>query len=72
MNQEKYNELCDIMRVYKKTINLLLNEKDKQDLERCVKKLEKLLNDEYKYGSSWYDIRMIEKYMDKCNKIVNI
>jgi hypothetical protein len=72
MNQEKYNELCDIMRVYKKTINLLLNEKDQRDLERCVKKLEKLLDDEYKYGSSWYDIRMIEKYMDKCNKIVNI
>ena len=63
MNQKKYNELCEKVEKYKK-----LNFSDSK-LNNYISKVEKLLNDEYKYGSSWLDIYYLTKYMNKCKQI---
>lgn len=65
MNQEKYNEYCDTLNLYKK-----LDQNEIQDeLDMYIYKAERLLNDEYKYGSSWLDIYYLEKYLNKCEEL---
>lgn len=65
MNQEKYNEYCELLRLYKK-----LDMNDIQDeLNMYIYKAERLLNDEYKYGSSWLDMYYLEKYLNKCEEL---
>jgi len=67
MNQQKYNELCEKVEKYKK-----LNFLDSK-MNNYISKVEKLLNDEYKYGSSCIDIYYLTKYMNKCKQIyINI
>jgi hypothetical protein len=70
MNQEKYNEYCDIVSIYKK-LNLL-NETKQSKLDNYLQKVDRLLFDEYKYGSSWLDIHYLEKYLNKCEKVVQL
>jgi len=67
MNQEKYNEYCDLISLYKK-----YDIKDSSDnqLHMYISKAERLLTDEYKYGSSWLDLYYLEKYLNKCEQLV--
>lgn len=67
MNQQKYNELCEKVEKYKR-LNFSGLE-SKILLNNYISKVEKLLNDEYKYGSSWIDIYYLTKYMNKCKQI---
>jgi len=70
MNQEKYNEYCDSVRCYKK---LSLEDETKQsELDNYLHKVDRLLLDEYKYGSSWLDIHYLEKYLNKCEEFVQL
>jgi hypothetical protein len=68
MNQQKYNYYCDAARLYKK---LNLEDSIKQSkLDNYLYKVNRLLLDEYKYGSSWLDIHYLEKYLNKCEEVV--
>ena len=69
MTQETYNYSVDRVNFYKKNV-YIVDDKLQKDFTKYIVGLEKLLDDEYKYGSSWYDIKMIEKYMDKCEQLV--
>lgn len=67
MTQEKYNEYCELIALYKK---LDMDELQMQDeLNLYIYKAERLLDDEYKYGSSWLDIYYLEKYLNKCEEL---
>ena len=68
MNQQKYNDYGDTLRFYKK-VNLE-DEKKQTELDNYLNKVDRLLLDEYKYGSSWIDIHYLEKYLNKCEKVV--
>jgi hypothetical protein len=70
MNQEKYNDYCDTARCYKK-VNLE-DEKKQSELDNYLNKVDRLLLDEYKYGSSWLDIHYLEKYLNKCEEFVQL
>ena len=64
MNQEKYNDYCDKINNYKK-----LNLPD-QKFNYYLYKVDKLLNDEYKYGSSWLDMYYLSVYLNKCKQLL--
>lgn len=66
MNQKKYNELCKKIETYRK-----LNLSDSK-FNNYLYKVDKLLNDEYKYGSSWIDMYYLMKYVNKCKQIVTL
>ena len=66
MTQEEYNKYCDKINNYKK-----LNLSDKK-LNYYLSKINKLLEDEYKYGSGWLDIYYLNIYLNKCKQIVQL
>lgn len=70
MNQQKYNDYCDTARFYKK-LNLEHDTKQSK-LDNYLHKVDRLLLDEYKYGSSWLDIHYLEKYLNKCEEVVQL
>ena len=67
MNQEKYQEYCDLISLYKKYD---IKESDNNELNMYISKAERLLNDEYKYGSSWLDLYFLDKYLNKCEELI--
>jgi hypothetical protein len=68
MSQDKYNKYCELVGLYKK---YNLEDSMKQsELNKYITWIEKLLNDEYRYGSSRLDLYFLEKYMNKCEKLV--
>lgn len=67
MNQEKYQEYCDLISLYKK---YNIKETDNYQLYKYISKVERLLMDEYKYGSSWLDLYFLDKYLGKCEELV--
>lgn len=67
MNQEKYQEYCDLISLYKKYD---IKESDNNELNMYISKAERLLNDEYKYGSSWLDLYFLDKYINKCEELI--
>lgn len=66
MTQDTYNNYCDKIDNYKKLKckNVKFN--------NYLYKIEKLLDDEYKYGSGWLDTVNLNKYLNKCKQIVNL
>lgn len=70
MNQQKYNNYCDALSFYKKVH--LENGNKQSELDNYVSKVDRLLLDEYKYGSSWLDIHYLEKYLHKCEEFVQL
>lgn len=67
MNQEKYQEYCDLISLYKKYD---IKESDNNKLNMYISKAERLLTDEYKYGSSWLDLYFLDKYLNKCEELI--
>lgn len=68
MTQDKYNKYCELVQLYQKYQLGNLNEQLK--LNKYISRVEKLLNDEYRYGSSRLDLYFLEKYMNKCEQLV--
>lgn len=67
MNQETYQEYCDRISLYKKYD---IKESIDNHLQVYISKAERLLNDEYKYGSSWLDLYLLDKYVNKCEELI--
>jgi len=67
MNQEKYHEYCDLISLYKKYD---IKESNDNKLHVYISKVERILTDEYKYGSSWLDLYFLDKYLNKCEELV--
>jgi hypothetical protein len=62
MNQEQYNQTCESVDFFKK---VKIQEIYKNDFYKLLNKLEKLMDDEYKYGSSKNTLNLINKIIDK-------
>jgi hypothetical protein len=62
MNQEQYNKTCESVDFFKK---VKIQEIYKNDFYKLLNKLEKLMDDEYKYGSSKNTLNLINKIIDK-------
>ncbi len=58
--QEKYNQICEQIRC--------LEQSNETKYEHKLKKINKLLDNEYRYGSSKYDLKRLFKYIDDCLK----
>lgn len=68
MSQDKYNKYCELVALYKKyNIEDALKQ---AELNQYISRVERLLNDEYRYGSSRLDLYFLEKYMNKCEELV--
>lgn len=67
MSQDKYNKYCELVALYKK---YNIEDSLKQaELNKYISRVERLLNDEYRYGSSRLDLYFLEKYMNKCEEL---
>jgi len=66
MLQNTYNDITQRIQYYKKYIYY------KKELNYLIKKLEKMLDNEYKYGSSAYEHKLIQKYMDACENLIHL
>lgn len=69
MNQETYNKAVERLHVFKK-LNLI-NDTNQTELSKYIEKLGKLLDDEYRYGSSWLEVKFINDYVKKCEEIIH-
>lgn len=68
MSQDKYHKYCELVALYKKyNIEDALKQ---AELNKYISRVERLLNDEYRYGSSRLDLYFLEKYMNKCEELV--
>lgn len=67
MSQDKYNKYCELVALYKKYD---IKESSDTKLQMYISKAERLLNDEYKYGSSWLDLYLLDKYINKCEELI--
>ena len=65
--QEKYIYVCEQVRVLEKLI--ILDEKNIK-CENILGKVNKLLDDEYRYGSSSYDLKCLFKYINKLSSLI--
>lgn len=63
MRQEQYQNIRDTIEKYKKSKNL------SSEMVEIIKKLDKLMDDEYKYGSSYNQLLEITNYLIKCKEI---
>jgi hypothetical protein len=68
--QEKYNQVCEQVRCLEKSINFIYNYNTKIECEDKLKKVNKLLDDEYRYGSSYYDLKCLFKYLDELSQVL--
>lgn len=68
--QEKYNQVCEQVRCIEKSIDFIDNNKIKIECEHKLKKVNKLLHDEYRYGSSNYDLKCLFKYLDELSQVL--
>jgi hypothetical protein len=68
MSQDKYNKYCELVAMYKKY--MMNNELKQAELNKYISRVERLLNDEYRYGSSRLDLYFLEKYLNKCEQLV--
>jgi hypothetical protein len=68
--QENYNQVCEQVRCLEKSIDFIDNNKTKIECKNKLKKVNKLLDDEYRYGSSNYDLKCLFKYIDEVNKVL--
>lgn len=67
MTQDKYNKYCDMVQLYHK---YQLDSVNQAKLNKYISRIERLLNDEYRYGSSYLDLYFLEKYLNKCEQLV--
>lgn len=68
MNQNTYNTYRDIVKSYRQ--HNLNNINKQAKLNKYISRIEKLLDDEYHYGSSYLDLYFLNKYVDKCKKLL--
>lgn len=68
MTQDKYNQYCELVQLYHKYQLDDINNQAK--LNKYISQIERLLNDEYRYGSSRLDLYFLEKYLNKCEELV--
>lgn len=68
--QEKYNQVCEQVRCLEKSIDFIDNNKTKFECEHKLKKVNKLLDDEYRYGSSHYDLKCLFKYINELSQVL--
>lgn len=68
MTQDTYNKYCDMVQLYHKYQLDDINNQAK--LNNYISRIERLLNDEYRYGSSYLDLYFLKKYINKCEQLV--
>jgi hypothetical protein len=68
MTQDTYNKYCDFIKLYQKYQLDDITEQNK--LNKYISRIERLLADEYRYGSSRLDLYFLEKYLNKCEQLV--
>lgn len=71
MTQEKYNKVCEQVRYLEKSMYFVDNYDTKIKYENKLKKVNKLLDDEYRYGSSCYDLQCLSKYIDELSEVLH-
>jgi hypothetical protein len=71
MIQTEYNNLSEKIKCYKKNMYIIENSIQKKNINNYIIRLEKMLDDEYKYGSSLYEHKLIQKYIKKCDQIIS-
>ena len=67
MTQDKYNQYCELVQLYHK---YQLDGVNQVKLNKYIAQVERLLNDEYRYGSSRLDLYFLQKYLNKCEQLV--
>ena len=67
MKHTDYNIISDTISKFKDINTQLEND----NLYKYTRQLHRLMDDEYKYGSSYYDICKIKNLLKKCNEIIN-
>lgn len=72
MLQMEYNNIIEKIKYYKKNMYIMDDNIQQKNMNNYIIKLEKMLDDEYKYGSSLYEYKLIQKYINKCENLVNI
>lgn len=70
--QEKYNQVCEQVSCLEKSIDFIDDYITKIECKHKLKKVNKLLYDEYRYGSSIYDLKCLFKYIDELSQMVNL
>lgn len=68
MTQEQYNQYCELVQLYHKC--QLDDTNNQTKLNKYIAQVERLLNDEYRYGSSRLDLYFLQKYLNKCEQLV--
>lgn len=68
MTQDKYYKYCELVAVYKKY--MINNELKQAELNKNISRVERLLDAEYRYGSSRLDLYFLQKYFNKCKQLV--
>lgn len=68
MTQDKYHKYCELVAVYKKY--MINNELKQAELNKNISRVERLLDAEYRYGSSRLDLYFLQKYFNKCKQLV--
>ena len=68
MTQEQYNQYCELVQLYHKY--QLDDTNNQTKLNKYIAQVERLLNDEYRYGSSRLDLYFLQKYLNKCEQLV--
>lgn len=68
--QEKYNQVCDQVKILEKSVDLIDDYSIQKKCQNKLKKVNKLLDDEYRYGSSYYDLKSLFKHIDELSKVL--
>lgn len=69
MDQTTYHNVSDLILIWK---NTTVEDTHALKFNKLLNRLEKLMNDEYKYGSSAYEVELIYKTIDEIKQIVSI
>ena len=72
MTSYKYNEVCDTMRGLEKSKQFIDDTDVLFKFEKKLKKVYKLLNDEYRFGSSYYDLKCLSKYIKDLESLTKL
>jgi len=71
LSQRKYNQVCEKVRCLEKSMYFVDNYNTKIKCENKLKKVNKLLDDEYRYGSSCYDLQRLFRYIDELSEVLH-
>jgi len=72
MLQIEYDNIIEKIAYYKKNMYIMDDTTQEKNMHKYIMRLERMLADEYKYGTSLYEYKLIQKYINKCENLVNV